>query len=92
MASQAAVNLSFLYFLVRLFNFLFIYFLFIDQFIFAIPWTVWTYHQFCASPTRNYPPLRTSLENVPLQEGDTAQADKHADIAIEADHYNPAGL
>ncbi|XP_065057335.1 intraflagellar transport protein 88 homolog isoform X2 [Rhopilema esculentum] len=40
MASQAAVNLSFLYFL----------------------------------------------------EGDTAQADKHADIAIEADHYNPAAL
>eukprot|EP00795_Rhopilema_esculentum_P017362 gene17362-8954_t len=49
MASQAAVNLSFLYFL-------------------------------------------NDYEIVPLQEGDTAQADKHADIAIEADHYNPAAL
>ena len=26
-----------------------------------------------------------------FQEGEHAQADKHAEVAINADHYNPAG-
>ena len=27
-----------------------------------------------------------------FQEGDNIQAEKHADIAVDADHYNPAGM
>ena len=33
-----------------------------------------------------------SIFSFVMQEGETAQADKHADIAIDADRYNPAGM